>query len=144
MRILIIDDESSFAELVAMNLEESGDIEVQCACDSRHSIAVAAEWRPDLILLDMVMPGMSGEEVFRQLQERAELRAIPIIFMSASANDNSIVQGPHVEHLPKPMSVKALLEAIHRHVGTGACTGIDLPATTITTEAVVFGMVAAG
>lgn len=107
-----------------MNLEEAGDFDVRCVSDPRSAIEVSSEWRPDLILLDMVMPGLNGEDLFRDLQSRPGLSEIPVIFISASASNESIVKGARVEHLPKPMSVDALLEAIHRRVGDSGSAGV--------------------
>ncbi|MGK0185678.1 MAG: CheY-like chemotaxis protein [Verrucomicrobiales bacterium] len=124
-RVLIIDDEKAFAELVAMNLEGSADVEVRCVCDPLNSIAEASVWKPDVILLDLIMPGINGEEIYIQLQQRADLKDIPIIFMSASVNANRIIEGENVDHLPKPMSVDSLLETIYHRVGLEGSEATD-------------------
>jgi CheY-like chemotaxis protein len=111
-RVLIVDDEPCFTELVAMNLDGYRNISVRCVNDPVKCVTIVKEWMPGLILLDHLMPEMCGDEIFRQLQADSELMHIPVIFLSATANAESLVQGPGVRHLPKPMSAESLMRAI--------------------------------
>src|SRR5204863_7706997 len=81
-RVLIIDDEPDIREVAALALECSS-VEVMVAEDGRAGLRVALENRPDLILLDVMMPELDGPATFGLLQESDVTRAIPVIFLTA-------------------------------------------------------------
>lgn len=81
-RVLIIDDEPDIREVVAMALE-CNSVEVIAASDGRAGVRAALEHRPDLILLDVMMPELDGPSTFGLLQESDATRAIPVIFLTA-------------------------------------------------------------
>ena len=81
-RILIIDDEADIREVVAMALECSS-VEVIAAGGGRAGVSAALEHRPDLILLDVMMPELDGPSTFGLLQESEATRGIPVIFLTA-------------------------------------------------------------
>lgn len=82
-RVLIIDDEEDFCYFVKNNLEDTGEFDVLTANNGEQGIAVAKEVSPDLILLDIIMPGVSGTEVAEVLLKDPQTRQIPIIFLTA-------------------------------------------------------------
>jgi CheY-like chemotaxis protein len=82
-QILIIDDEDDIREVATLALEIGGDFEVAAADGGRAGIKAAHERRPDLILLDVMMPELDGPSTFRELQQSDATRSIPVIFLTA-------------------------------------------------------------
>jgi CheY-like chemotaxis protein len=82
-RILYVDDEADIREIAAMSLELDPDFEVRLCASGAEALTAAAEWRPDLILLDVMMPGMDGPTTFGKLREQAQTSAIPVVFITA-------------------------------------------------------------
>lgn len=82
-KILIIDDEPELSRAVAVRLKASG-FEVEISCDGPNGINKTKEIKPDLILLDIIMPKMDGYEVCKKLMADSELKDIPIVVFSAS------------------------------------------------------------
>jgi len=82
-RILVVDDEPAITRMIKLNLEQTGRYEVRTENLGRSAIDAAREFRPDLILLDVMMPGMLGSEVAEQLRADPELRAIKFVFLTA-------------------------------------------------------------
>ena len=82
-RILVIDDEEDFCFFIKNNLEEAGEFEVVTAINGEQGIAAAKEASPDLILLDIVMPGLSGTEVAEELLGDPKTKHIPVVFLTA-------------------------------------------------------------
>ena len=83
-KILVVDDEANFADLVQMNLEKRG-FDVKTLNKPLDVMTVAREYKPDLILLDYIMPKMSGDEVLKNLKRQPELIKTPVVFVSAIA-----------------------------------------------------------
>ena len=81
--ILIIDDEEDFCYFVKLNLEQTGEFEVLTAYNGTDGINMAKRHLPDLILLDIIMPKMTGTEVAEVLRNNASTQDIPIIFVTA-------------------------------------------------------------
>lgn len=83
-KILVIDDESDVLRVVELNLRAAG-LEVITAIDGRAGIKVAKQLKPDLILLDVMMPGMSGLDVLMELKWDKKLMKIPVIMLTAKS-----------------------------------------------------------
>jgi DNA-binding response OmpR family regulator len=83
-KILVVDDEANFVDLVQMHLEKRG-FEVKTLTKPREVIPVARDYKPDLILLDYIMPKMNGNEVLSNLKRQPELIKTPVVFVSAIA-----------------------------------------------------------
>ena len=119
-RILIVDDEVSFARMVKLNLEKTGQFEVRVENKASYAIPAAREFRPDLILLDVIMPGMDGGDVSNQIKRDRHLRNTPIVFLTATvsrneAGDGGLNSGGEL-FLAKPISVEALVQCINERV----------------------------
>src|SRR5260370_40567248 len=82
-QILIIDDEDDIREVAALALETGGDFDVATADGGRAGIEAARTRRPDLILLDVMMPELDGPSTFQELQQSDATRSIPVIFLTA-------------------------------------------------------------
>jgi len=87
-RILIIDDEADIREATQMCLEIMGEWEVLVASSGYEGLSKAATEKPDIILLDIMMPGMDGLTTFKLLKENTATAQIPIIFLTAKAQSN--------------------------------------------------------
>lgn len=114
VRILVVDDEPSILELIRINLEREG-YEVQTAADGRAALLAVERARPDLILLDVMLPGMDGLAVCRTLYQNPATRDIPIIMLSARGEELDKVLGLEMgadDYLTKPFSLRELLARI--------------------------------
>ena len=110
-RILVVDDEEDILELVKYNLEREGYL-VDCVETGEEAIERATAVRPDGILLDLMLPGMDGIEVCRELRRKPDTRTIPIIMMTAKGEEADVVSGLEVgadDYVPKPFSTKVLI-----------------------------------
>jgi len=83
-RVLCIDDEADFQSIIKISLERLGGIQAHFCTDPRDGMARAREVKPDLILLDLLMPGLDGATLFRRLQADPELGRIPVVFLTAA------------------------------------------------------------
>ncbi|MGA1790023.1 MAG: response regulator [bacterium] len=86
-KILIIDDEEDLCKVTKLNLEFVGDFEVNIATSGRKGVKLAKKIRPDLIILDLIMPGMDGFEVLKRLKKDKDTMEIPVVMLSARKDD---------------------------------------------------------
>lgn len=119
-RILIVDDEVSFARMVKMNLEKTGAFEVRTENLAGSALAAAREYRPDLIILDVIMPTMDGGDVASQIKRDRQLRGTPIIFLTATvskreAGEGGLNSGGEL-FLAKPVSIETLVARINEQL----------------------------
>lgn len=118
-KILAVDDEKAIVRLVQVNLEREG-YEVVTAYDGREALEKVASERPDLIVLDVMMPYMDGFEVLQQLKKDPETRDIPVIMLTAKAQDADVFRGwqSGVDcYLTKPfnpMELKAFVKRVFK------------------------------
>jgi len=89
-RILYVDDEADIREVAQMSLELDPALEVRTCASGAEAIAAAVAWRPDLILLDVMMPGMDGPTVFAHLRGEPETAAIPVVFITARTQASEV------------------------------------------------------
>jgi len=82
-KILIVDDEETFCQLLKMNLEALGTYSVSYVCDPREALQSAQTNKPDVVLLDLMMPHMEGSEVLRQLKSDPATLSIPVFYLTA-------------------------------------------------------------
>ncbi|BCV20132.1 response regulator [Moorella sp. Hama-1] len=110
-RILIVDDEVAIQELLRYNLEEAG-FEVIGAADGKTALTMVKREHPDLVILDLMLPGMEGLEVCRRLKADRGTAAIPVIILSARDNEVDKVLGLEIgadDYVTKPFSPRELL-----------------------------------
>ena len=116
--VLIVEDEPSQREVLAYNLKAEG-FEVITADNGDEALLLVEEQEPDLILLDWMMPNLSGIEVCRRLKSRRETRSIPILMLSARSEDVDKVRGLETgadDYLVKPYSVVELIARVRSHL----------------------------
>lgn len=109
-RILIVEDERDIADLIGFNLERAG-YEVLKANDGITGAKTAIQERPDLIILDLMLPGKDGYAVFKEIRRDARSREIPVIMLTARAQTEDRIQGLEAgadDYLTKPFSPKEL------------------------------------
>ncbi|MHB1568370.1 MAG: response regulator transcription factor [Solirubrobacteraceae bacterium] len=127
-RILIIDDEPSIHEVVRAYLERDGFI-VYSASDGQAGLELAMSKRPQLVVLDLMLPDISGEEICRQLRERSD---VAILMLTAKSSEDQRVEGLQLgadDYLTKPFSPRELVarvKAVLRRTGKGEMPLIEL------------------
>ncbi|MFZ9200500.1 MAG: response regulator, partial [Paracoccaceae bacterium] len=105
--VLLVEDEPAQREILRYNLEAEG-FAVVCAADGEEAMERLAEGLPDLILLDWMMPHVSGLEVCRRIRARPETRGIPVLMLSARSEEVDKVRGLETgadDYIIKPYSV---------------------------------------
>lgn len=117
-RILIVDDVEANLAVLASALEPAG-YEILAVADGLKALSIAAKARPDLILLDVMMPGMDGLETCRRLREEQSTRAIPVIFITARTELSCVVEGFRVggvDYIVKPFQTEEVLSRVATHL----------------------------
>ena len=115
-RILLIDDEPSFTRMLKLNLEETGEFEVREENRGRFGLDAAREFKPDLILLDVIMPDMSGGEVAYQIKADRNVKKTPIVFLTAAVkkDEKSVLASRAI--FAKPVTVDELIVCIEENL----------------------------
>ena len=114
-RVLVVDDEKDIAELITYNLRRHG-FDVINAFDGNEALDLAAHESPDLILLDLMLPGVDGIEVARRLKADGRTAPIPVIMLTAKAEETDVVVGLTLgadDYITKPFSPKILLARVN-------------------------------
>jgi two-component system phosphate regulon response regulator PhoB len=112
--ILVVEDEAPLLTLLRYNLEKQG-FRVEEAADGQEALLRVAEAKPDLILLDWMLPALSGLEVCRQIRRRPNTRDLPIIMVTARTEDQDAVRALDTgadDYIAKPFAMDALLARI--------------------------------
>jgi two-component system phosphate regulon response regulator PhoB len=113
-KILVVEDEEDILELIKYNLVKAG-YQVTIAATGEDGVDAARRVLPDMILLDIMLPGMDGLEVCRTLKQDAATQAIPIIMLTAKGEESDIVTGLELgadDYMPKPFSPKVVIARI--------------------------------
>lgn len=121
-KILIVEDEENVIELLKINLLRRG-YQVETAGSGENAIEIAKQWIPDLILLDIMLPGMDGWEVCRKIKEDKSMCGISIIVVSAAAQKTDIQRAKEYSialFIPKPFDLCGLLIAISELTGVNS------------------------
>jgi two-component system phosphate regulon response regulator PhoB len=109
--VLVVEDEAALATMLRYNLEKQG-FRVEEAADGQEALTRISETQPDLVLLDWMLPVMSGIEVCRQIRRRPNTRDLPVIMVTARSEDQDAVRGLNTgadDYITKPFSMDALL-----------------------------------
>ncbi|MCU0397882.1 MAG: response regulator transcription factor [Cyclobacteriaceae bacterium] len=113
-KVLVVDDEEPIQELLKYNLERDG-YEVKTAGDGMRAVEIAKKFKPDLVLLDIMMPKMDGVETCRLLRENPDLQKTFIVFLTARSEEYSEVAAFDVgadDYITKPIKPRALVSRI--------------------------------
>lgn len=116
-KILIIDDEEDFSHFLKLNLENTGRFKVFTALDGQSGVKATQRKKPDVVLLDIMMPGMDGFEVLEKIKGSVKTYEIPVIMLTALDNEEcrSEARGSFAgEYLVKPVSLDRLISTIDR------------------------------
>ena len=122
-RVLLIDDEERLCEMLKLGLESAGPYEVGFATDGKTGLLMAKKGSPDVILLDIRMPKMSGIEVLRDLKKDYPLSNIPVLMLSGlldEATKRECIYHYGEAYVEKPVSIAALsdrIEEVLRRIG---------------------------
>ena len=112
--VIVIEDEPDILEVIEYNLRREG-YRVQTARDGEDGLRLVREKSPDLVLLDLLLPGLDGIEVCRKLKEDAVTRPIPIIMVTAKGEESDVVLGLGIgadDYVTKPFSPRELVERV--------------------------------
>ncbi|MCK4305938.1 MAG: response regulator [Candidatus Eisenbacteria sp.] len=112
--ILVVEDEQDIRELLEYNLSREG-FTVSCAGCGEDGLELAQAKRPDLVVLDLMLPGIDGLEVCRRLRKDPDSENIPIVMLTAKGEESDIVAGLEVgadDYVTKPFSAKVLISRI--------------------------------
>jgi len=118
-KILIVDDETGFTRLMKLTLEKAGDYEVIEENDGVRAWETARKVRPDVILMDIVMPKVDGGDAAARIQKDPVLAGIPIIFLTAIVSKKEAVPGGLIGGFPflsKPVSLDELIACLKKHL----------------------------
>lgn len=120
-RILVVDDEPSITRLLKLNLERTGEYEVATENVSRAALTLAERFRPDLVLLDVMMPGLDGGHLASALQDNPKLKGIPVVFLTAAVTRDEIRERRGLvgglPFLAKPVNLQEVLACVERQLG---------------------------
>ena len=117
--IMVVDDEPEIVMVVSLMLEQKG-FNVRCAYSGEELFAGLEEHKPDLILLDIMMPQMDGLEVLTRLRENSDTASIPVIFLTAKVHDEDLRRGYKMGakyYITKPFTITQVLEGINLILG---------------------------
>jgi DNA-binding response OmpR family regulator len=119
-RILIVDDEPGITQLLRLNLEKTGNYTVRAENDADKVLGAAIEFKPDLLMLDVMMPGMSGGELAGKLRNTRTFKTLPIVFLTAAVKQEEVDARDGViggfPYIAKPLNVKGVIEIIQKNL----------------------------
>jgi CheY-like chemotaxis protein len=120
-RILVVDDQVSDTRVVKLALESTNDYVVREENHAEAAISTAEEFHPDLILLDVMMPGIDGGELAARFRENPKLKAVPIVFLTAAVTKREVELGGGLvggfPFLAKPIVLSELVTRLNRYLG---------------------------
>ncbi len=116
--VMLIDDEVDFCYFLKKNLELTGEFEVETSYNGEDGIRKIKLHRPDVILLDIMMPGLSGPDVAAELKNDESTRNIPVVFSTAIIQEQEVKQSQNViggwYYIAKPIEMDKLLALLRR------------------------------
>lgn len=110
-KVLVVEDEEAISNLLAYNLEKEG-FSVSISADGDEALLAVEERRPDLVLMDWMLPNVSGIELCRRLRSRMETREIPVIMLTARGEEEDRIRGLEIgadDYVTKPFSMSELV-----------------------------------
>ena len=137
--IVVIDDEEDIRELIHYNLAKEGYV-VSCAVSGEEGVELVQRVIPNLVILDLMLPGIDGLEVCRRLKSDPKLKSIPIVMVSARGEEPDVVSGLELgadDYVSKPFSPKVLIARVKSVLRRGKTTPVDAQAILTEGELVV-------
>ena len=131
-RVLIVEDEEDIANLIKLTLERTGDAEAEIVGSGDDALSRVRHQPPDLIILDLNLPALSGTEVCRILRSRSEAPRVPIIMLTARTSEDDRVAGLDQgadDYLTKPFSLRELAARVRAVLRRGAAPHAVRPST---------------
>lgn len=116
-KVMVVDDEENFLKIVKLNLEESGQYEVLTLPNAKNIISEMHRFRPDVLLLDLLMPSEGGIEVCEELNNDALGSKVPIIIVSGLDKEQDKLKAYKlgvIEYLTKPIDLKTMMNVIEK------------------------------
>jgi CheY-like chemotaxis protein len=117
-KVLLVDDEKSFTNLLKLNLEQTGNYEVRVVNWGEDALPTAREFRPDVMLLDIIMPRMPGGNVAAEFEADPQLKNMPIVFLTAAVQRSRLEEMDGIISgrpcLAKPASVEEIVNMIEK------------------------------
>jgi len=117
-KVLLVDDEKSFTNLLKLNLEQTGNYDVCVVNWGEDALPKAREFRPDVMLLDIIMPRMPGGNVVAEFEADAELKGLPIVFLTAAVQRSRLEEMDGIISgrpcLAKPASLEEIVAMIEK------------------------------
>ncbi|MBI2926724.1 MAG: response regulator transcription factor [Verrucomicrobia bacterium] len=116
-KILVVDDDESITRLLMLNLHHTGHYVVHVENDGQAALSAARKFEPDLILLDVMMPGMDGGDLAATFQATPQFKDVPIIFLTAAVKHTEASGGRDIGGFPflaKPVDVDELVTCIEK------------------------------
>ncbi len=136
-RIMVVDDEVHFTQLLKLTLEEGFHYTVLVENDSCRAVDAAKQFHPDLVLMDVMMPGVDGGALAAQFRTDLQLRKVPIVFVTAAVKRQEVrARQGQIGGLPflaKPVDLEELLRCLEQKLAGE--TGVNLAVQDITTPA---------
>ena len=119
-RILVVDDEASITTLLQLNLEKTGDYTVRTANRGEEVLQAVREFKPDGVVLDVMMPGMDGGVIAGKIQASPDCRNVSLIFLTAAVKKEEIeASGGFIggfPYVPKPLNIKGVIGVIEQQL----------------------------
>lgn len=136
-KILIIEDDEDIQTVIQYNLRKAGFPNISSAEDGLTGFKMVAELKPDIILLDLMMPGLDGLSLCRRVKADSTLAAIPIIILTAKSSESDIVAGLEAgadDYVVKPFSLKVLIARIKSALRRAETASLTIERNSITSH----------
>lgn len=122
IKVLLVDDEKDFGYLLKRNLEITGKFQVLYTPNGREGVEIAKKEKPDIIILDLIMPDIGGEETAALLKQTKETTSIPVIFLTMIVDKKNFEEvtsrSKEYKFLAKPVTPDGLIEVIEHVLST--------------------------
>ena len=121
IKVMLVDDEADLCFFLKKNLETAGEFEVMTCSESSKALMEIKQFKPDIVVIDVLMPGLSGPEIVEQMKADMRTKNTPTIFLTAIATSEDIetnqnIIGGHFM-VAKPVEIDHLLKIIHNAIG---------------------------
>lgn len=125
-RILIVEDEESISQLIQMILEADGFKDVRTCFDGVNALNIIEQWIPDVILLDVMLPGIDGFGVCQKIKSNPKFSNVKVIMLTARKLEEDVLKGFEqgaIDYITKPFSNKILLARVKAHLSVSVSEG---------------------